>query len=167
MVDNASLTPIQIAVLALAHEEYESKGGTVAVWGSWQRAAKELGELLVSIGTTPGTRELEWKTLHGRHRRGRAGRPVHLYTLSNSDDAVQLAERCARAVQHLPKWRLHATWKDVEAETLSLQWGPEAHRCSACGCKPGLPCTIVLPNGCGEASCVPAGVFHEFCSACW
>ena len=156
-----TLTPIQIALLARALEYGKDP---IAVWGSWQRAATELGDRLVSLGTVAGTREMEWKSLHGRHRRGRAGRPVHLYRLAA--DTVELATRCAQAIRRLPKGRQHATWKDVEAETVT-SWGLLAKRCPACGCKPGLPCTIVLRNGCGEAECVPAGVFdYELCSAC-
>jgi hypothetical protein len=154
------LTPVQIAVLALAHEEHER---AVAVWGGWQTAAKKLGSMLVYLGSEAGTREMEWKNLRGKRRRGHAERPVHLYRLAAS--GTELAARCAQAVKRLPKGRLHATWKDVEAEVVS-SWGPEARRCPLCGCKPGSPCAIVLPNGCGEADCVPAGVFYELCSAC-
>lgn len=161
------MTPIQIAVLAMAYAERERGGRrALAVWGSWQRAAKELGDMLEYIGSEPGSRELEWKSLHGKHRKGTAGRPVHLYQLSDSPEVVHLATRCHQAVRRLPKGRQHATWKDVKDEVVS-RWGPEAKRCPRCKCIPGLtPCTIVLRNGCGEGDCVPAGVFYETCSAC-
>jgi len=40
------------------------------------------------------------------------------------------------------------------------------HRQKASTAKPGKPCAIVLRNGCGEADCVPAGIFWKLCSAC-
>jgi hypothetical protein len=159
-----TLTPIQIAVLAMAHEHRESgEPKALLVWGSWQRAALALGSMLVSVGRFPGSREMEWTTLHGRHRRGKQGRLVYAYDLAPG--GVELAARCAQAVKRLPKGRQHATWKDVEAIILS-PWGSGARQCPICGCKPGSPCAIVLRNGCGEAECVPAGVFWKLCSAC-
>lgn len=162
------MTPIQIALLAyLAHESGEEP--QIAVWGSWERAAGLLNLLdyLVYVGTERGSREMEWRTLHGRHRRGRAGRRVHVYRLAHENEAaVQLAARCAWAVRHMPKGRQHVTWKDVPAEVPSSAW-PDGRRCPDCGCMPGKPCTIVLPGGCGQGCCVPAGVdgFKQ-CSGC-
>lgn len=157
-----SLTPIQIAVLAIAHD---SQADPVAVWGSWQRAADALAglDLLVKVGTTRGTRALEYKTLHGRKRRGKPGRLVHLYWLVADPHTVDLAARCAWAVQHKPKKRSHVTWKDVP-DTVST-W-PEGRRCPACLCTPSRPCAIVLEDG-GSGQCVPAGAFGlTRCSAC-
>lgn len=168
-----NLTPIQIALLAMARETHEaspdiadqrSTGHCVAVWGSWQKAAQQLAdESRISwIGTERGTRELEYATLHGRHRRGKEGRLVHLYRLND----VELGARCAWAVQHLPKGRQHATWKDVPAEVPDAQW-PDGRRCGGCGCAPDKPCLIELPDGCGEGSCVPAGMFgFKRCTGC-
>lgn len=173
------LTPTMIAVLALAHETHERakelppvSGYTrhpldcVAVWGTWQTAAKKLATegLLHIMGVERGTREMEWQNLHGKHRRGKEGRLVHTYRLALRRDAVSLGARCAWAAPNLPKGRKYATWKDVPAELP----GPRAgQRCPSCGCDPSHPCIIKLAGGCGEGSCVPAGV-HNFdrCSAC-
>jgi hypothetical protein len=158
------LTPIQIALLALASETHaRSSTECVAVWGSWQKAAAQLTPAaLLSLGTERGTRELEYTTLHGRHRRGKAGRLVHCYRLT--DRALELGARCAWAVAHKPKDRLHVTWKDVPAE---VPRAPAGHRCAACGCTPDKPCTINLPDGCGEGNCVPAGTYgFKRCTAC-
>jgi hypothetical protein len=106
---------------------------------------------------------MEYTTLHGRHRRGKKGRLVHLYRLAGHQ---QLAARCAWAVAHKPAGRSHVTWKDVPAEVPRSAW-PDGRRCSACGCTPGKPCAVDLPGGCGEASCVPAGTYGlDRCSAC-
>jgi len=44
-------------------------------------------------------------------------------------------------------------------------WG---ERCPSCKCTPDEPCTVVLEDGCGEGSCVPAGAFDlPTCSACF
>jgi hypothetical protein len=165
------LTPIQIALLADLHasfvahpplsEKARSYDDSVAVWGSWQRAAMGLLQqgLVHSLGTATGTRDLEWRTLRGRHRRGATGRRVHLYRLARS--AAPLAARCAAAVRDLPAGRQHATWKDVPAVVRA------GDRCHGCGCTPGRPCVTALPGGCGEGGCVAAGVFgFERCSAC-
>jgi hypothetical protein len=160
------LTPIQIALLALAYETYErDKNDFVAVWGSWQRAAQDLVHrwmVLVPLGARQGTRELEWRTLHGRHRRGPAGRTVHVYQLAHlTAPAVGLAKRCAWAVRHKSKDRTYVTWRDVPVEL------PIGRQCPACGCVPGSPCVLVLPNGCGEGRCVPAGMYgFKRCTAC-
>jgi hypothetical protein len=160
-----NLTPIQIRLLADVYAAYErGPDEVVAVWGSWYRAAEGLIKhfALISLGTAHGTREMEWHALHGRHRCGPAGRLVHLYKLaSGHPHIVKLAARCALAVQRLPAGRQHATMRDIPDEL------PEGDRCPECGCRPGTPCIIVLANGCGEAGCVPAGVFgFERCSAC-
>ena len=153
-------TPIQIALLALAHETQ-----VVGVWGSWQKAAQALGDALVSLGTRRGTREMEWRTLRGRHRRGKAGRPVHLYLLAAQ--AAELAARCAWAVRHKPADRSHITWRDVPDEVPRSPWAPRGRRCGDCGCVPGKPCVVALPGGRGEGTCVPAGVFgFEKCTGC-
>lgn len=171
-----SLTPVQIAVLALAMASYlnhpppndwtRSPDDHIAVWGSWQAAAKQLRSmtpaLLADMGTARGTREMEWQNLKGKHRRGKEGRLVHCYRLERR--AIPLAARCAWAVLHLPKGRKFATWKDVPAELPEPKVGK---RCPACGCSPEKPCAMVLPNGCGTATCVPAGVCgFTRCSAC-
>jgi len=164
-----NLTPIQIALLAMAHEAHErSPSESVAVWGSWEKAARELAPTaLISLGTERGTRALEYATLHGRHRRGKAGRLVHLYRLATHPLAADLAARCAWAVRHLPKGRQHATWKDVPAEVPSSAWAPDGRRCNTCGCTPDKPCTLELLDGCGEGICVPAGVYgFKRCTAC-
>lgn len=161
-----NLTPIQIALLAMAHDT-RARGPreVVAVWGSWQRAALGLGIALTPLGTERSTRELEWKTLHGRHRRGREGRAVHVYKLA--DVAVQLAARCAWAVAHKPADRSHVTWKDVPAEVPRTPWAPHGRRCAGCGCVPGKPCAVELPNDSGDGECVPAGVFgFKRCTGC-
>ncbi len=171
-----NLSPVQIAVLALAMGSYlehpppsdwtRSLDDHISVWGSWQAAAKQLRSmtpaLLADVGTARGTREMEWQNLRGKHRRGKEGRLVHLYRLERR--AVPLAARCAWAVLHLPKGRKYATWKDVPDE---LPEPREGERCPGCGCEPVSPCTIKLAGGCGEGRCVPAGV-HGFkrCSAC-
>jgi hypothetical protein len=171
-----NLTPIQIALLAMVYEAHEahppvagqlSPADCVAVWGSWQKAAAQLTPTaLASLGTERGTRELEYTTLHGRHRRGKEGRLVHLYRLRAHLAAVDLAARCAWAVAHKPKDRLHVTWKDVPAEVPSSAW-PDGRRCNACGCVPDKPCTVELPGGFGEGSCVPPGVYgFKWCTAC-
>jgi hypothetical protein len=158
-----NLTPIQIALLAMA---YENRIEAVAVWGSWQKAAQQLAPALILLGTERGTREMEWRTLHGRHRRGKEGRLVHLYKLATNPHAVELAARCAWAVAHLSKGRQHATWKDVPVEVPTSPW-PDGRACRGCFCSPDEPCTVELPDGCGEANCVPAGAFgFERCSAC-
>jgi hypothetical protein len=154
-----SLTPIQIALLALAHE---TPCKAVCVWGSWQKAALGLGPALTSLGTRPGTREIEWQTLRGRQRRGKSGRLVHLYGLAPSGAA--LAARCAWAVAHKPADRQHVTWRDVPTE---IPNPPPGRRCGGCGCVPGKPCAVKLPNGCGDGVCVSAGVFgFRQCTAC-
>jgi hypothetical protein len=156
------LTPIQIALLALAYANRAESA--VAVWGSWQRAAQQLAPALILLGTERGTRAMEWRTLHGRHRRGKAGRTVHLYKLDRS--AAELAARCAWAVAHLPAGRSHATWKDVPAAVPESPW-PDGRACRGCSCSPDEPCTIELADGCGQAHCVPAGVFgFKRCTAC-
>jgi hypothetical protein len=166
------LTPTQIALLALAHAtRARGPNEVVCVWGSWQTAALELVNryfALVPLGTRRGTREMEWQTLHGRHRRGREGRIVHVYQLAyRIPHAVQLAARCAWAVEHKPEDRQHVTWRDVPTEIPRSAWAPHGRRCPACSCVPGKPCTIDLPNGCGAGTCVPAGVFgFDRCTAC-
>jgi hypothetical protein len=88
-----TLTPIQIALLADAHKARQQKDEVVFVWGSWQKAAQGLLHLLHSLGTQRGSREIEWKTLHGRHRRGKEGRLMHAYALRATDEALDLAAR--------------------------------------------------------------------------
>jgi len=167
-----NLTPIQIALLAMAHETHErAPRECVAVWGSWEKAARQLTPTALDyLGTERGTRELEYTTLHGRHRRGKAGRLVHCYRLVDHPAAVEacspLAARCAWAVEHKPKGRLHVTWKDVPAEVPRSTW-PDGRRCNACGCAPGKPCAVELPGGCGAGNCVPAGMYgFKWCTAC-
>ena len=158
------LTPIQIALLAMAHDT-RARGPreVVAVWGSWQKAALTISGALISLGTDRSTRELEWKTLHGRHRRGRAGRVVHVYQLAEEPFA-RLAARCAWAVANKPADRSHVTWKDVPAEVPTPRPGK---RCAGCGCVPGKPCTFELPDGHGDGECVPAGVLgFRRCTGC-
>jgi hypothetical protein len=184
------LTPLQIAVLSLAHASFvkhpppaknaRHPEDVIAVWGSWEQAANQLRRgyynrarnsfdealkelpLLACLGTATGTRELEWQTLSGRQRRGPAGRKVHLYRLERR--AASLAARCAWAIENLPADRQIATWKDIPAELPSPRAGK---RCPTCGCEPATPCAVALANDCGEGSCVPAGVagFRQ-CSAC-
>ena len=155
------LTPIQIALLAMAYRAHECGTEVVAVWGSWQKAAQALSFALTSLGTEKGTRELEYRTLHGRHRRGKAGRLVHVYMLALGQE--KLAARCAWAVDHMPKHRQHVTWKDVPPEIPS--WD-EGRRCPECLCTPSQPCSIKLPGG-GEGRCVPAGMFgFKTCTSC-
>lgn len=172
-----NLSPVQIAVLALAHGSYAAcvnlpppSGYTrhpddvVAVWGTWQLAARQLHAmapaLLACMGTARGTREMEWQNLRGKHRRGKEGRLVHLFRLERR--AVPLAARCAYAVTHMPNG--YATWRNVPAELP----GPRAGKCcQTCACEPETPCVVVLPDGCGEGVCVPAGVIGlKRCSAC-
>jgi hypothetical protein len=39
--------------------------------------------------------------------------------------------------------------------------------CPHCGCDPDKPCTIVLEDECGTATCVPAGPYGKArCSSC-
>jgi hypothetical protein len=161
------LTPIQIAILADLHASRlpplskTAQDASIAVWGSWQKAAMGLLQmgLVEALGTAPGTRDLEWRTLHGRHRRGPAGRLVHLYRLDRS--AAPLALRCLAAVRELPAGRQHATWKDVPEKI------PDYRQCPGCGCTLKRPCVTALPDGCGEGSCVPAGMFgFQKCSTC-
>lgn len=166
-----NLTPIQIAFLAMAHATYKrGPNEVVCVWGSWQKAAQGLlGHFaLVPLGTQQGTREMEWQTLRGKHRRGRAGQLVHVYQLAyRHPHIVQLAARCAWAVAHKPADKNHVTWKDVPAEVPRSPWAPHGRHCPGCGCVPGKPCTVELPNGSGEAHCVPAGAFgFDRCTAC-
>lgn len=164
------MTPLQIAVLSLAHASFVARApdrvDVVAVWGSWQAAAdklrRETPSLLAYLGTVAGTRELEWKTLAGRQRRGSAGRPIHLYRLQRR--AIPLAARCAWAIANLTHARRIATWKDVPDDLPAQRSGD---RCPACGCVPEAPCAIVLADGCGDGACVPAGVAGlSRCSAC-
>ncbi len=170
-----TLTSVQIAVLALAYESFERHppakslrhpDDVIAVWGYWQAAAikllRESPPLLASLGTARGTREMEWRNLHGRHRRGGEGRPVHLYRLERR--GAPLAARCAWAIENLPATRQVATWKDVPAELPEPRAGG---RCPACGCGPSTPCVVALASDCGEGTCVPAGVVgFTRCSAC-
>lgn len=163
-----NLTPVQIKLLADAHAAHErGPDEAVAVWGSWYRAAEGLVRqfALVRLGTDRGTREMEWHTLHGRHRRGPEGRLVHVYRLAYElPHIVELAARCAWAVEHLPAGRQHVTWRDVPTE---IPEAPPGHPCPRCGCVPGEPCTVALANDCGDGCCVPAGVLGlERCSAC-
>lgn len=160
------MTPIQIALLALAHATYKrGPNEVVCVWGSWQKAAQALGDALVSLGTQQGTREMEWQTLRGKHRRGKSGRIVHVYLLASR--SVELAARCAWAVEHKPAYEKHVVWKDVPAEVPRSPWAPHGRHCPGCGCVPGKPCAVELPNGCGEAHCVPAGAFgFRQCTGC-
>jgi hypothetical protein len=90
---------------------------------------------------------------------------MHAYALRATDEALDLAARCAYAVEHLPEGRQHATWKDVPTCLPGPTW-KDVKRCRLCGCLPERPCTIVLKGGCGQAQCVPAGVYYELCSAC-
>jgi hypothetical protein len=172
----ARLTPLQIAVLSLAHASIAAHPPTaknvrhpedvIAVWGSWQAAAdklrRETPSLLALLGTAAGTRELEWLTLAGRQRRGPAGRTVHLYRLERR--AVPLAARCAWAIEHLPADRRIAVWRDVPGDLPAPRTGG---RCPDCGCEPSRPCTILLTDGRGKGSCTPAGVYgFKRCSGC-
>jgi len=163
-VNERSLTPLQIAVLSLAFGAHE-RGETIAVWGSWQTAAQKLTDVfaLIPHGTAVGTRELEFTTLHGRHRKGRPGRAVHLYALRDLPYWVGLASRCADAVRALPSSRCHATWRDLQAPPPPR----EGRRCPGCACTPDRPCLVTLDDECGDGQCVPAGVLGlETCSAC-
>jgi hypothetical protein len=171
-----NLTPVQIKLLADAHAARErGPDELIAVWGTWYTAARAIAvdglgrgygkHALVSFGIDyEGAAGADWRTLTGRPSRPKAGRPAHLYRLSNSPVAVDLAARCAWAVRHLRDGKQYATWADVPAE---LPGAPAGHRCPRCGCSPGEPCTVALANGCGDGCCVPAGVLGlERCSAC-
>lgn len=164
------MTPVQIAVMALAHGAPKN---VVAVWGSWQKAASELvgpgkyGRMLLSLGTTQGTRELEGQNLNGKTRRGAPGRLVHLYVLADILYVRELAARCAWAMAQRPAGGKWVTWKDVPDHLPQPTTWPEARYCPGCGCTPAAPCWLELENGCGEGHCVPAGAFgFKRCSSC-
>lgn len=164
------MTPVQIAVMALAHDTPEH---IVAVWGSWQRAAAELagpgkyGNALYSLGTKQGTRELEMQNLNGKCRRGSPNRLVHLYALSHVAYVQELAARCAWAMAHRPEGGKWVTWKDVPASLPEPTTWSGAKRCPDCGCTAANPCRLELEHGRGEGQCVPAGAFgFKRCSSC-
>jgi hypothetical protein len=163
------VTPVQIAVMALAHNE---QGHFIAVWGAWQKAAAELagpgkyGRMLFAMGTEPGTRELEYQNLGGP-RRGAPGRRVHLYCLSSVAYVRELAARCAWATAHKPEGRKYIVWKDVPDSLPGSSTWSGARSCPSCGCSTRNPCQLELPSKCGTAYCVPAGAFgFKRCSAC-
>lgn len=86
---------------------------------------------------------------------------------------ANLAHRCSDALRKAhelatAEGRRYAGlhWRLVPYRPEPREW-PGAHACPACGCVAGRPCTVVLPDGCGEGSCVPAGVYGlHTCSAC-
>lgn len=162
MVHSVKLTPLTIAVLALAHDRHENNR-LVCVWGSWRKVAIDLcgQHMLRAVGSMRGTREMEETNLSGKHRRGKEGRLMYTFSLrADRRDARELAARCAWAMKH--KTGRMPSWRDVPDAVPSL----DGRRCSACLCTPSRPCTIHLEGG-GTAVCVPAGVFNfDRCSAC-
>ena len=51
-------------------------------------------------------------------------------------------------------------------QAIATRWaGSKA--CPRCGCTPARPCVVVHPDGKGEGTCVPAGIFDQpTCSEC-
>lgn len=162
-----TMTPIEIAVMATAHKW---RDGGVGVRGSWHDAAKRLVAegLLEKIGDLRSTGPTTCTSLHGKKTKKPAGTIQHLFRLAATDVARDLAARCARAVDNLPRGRQHATWRDVSPD---LHEWTGTKRCPACMCTPDDPCTIYLSGDkgvvLGTGTCVPAGAFGlERCSAC-
>ena len=73
-------------------------------------------------------------------------------------------ERTKRALKHIEIGRQR--YEDLVREDELRASRSLVAVCPGCGCDGFRRCEIVLADALGTASCVPAGVYDELCSAC-
>ena len=174
-LDNRLVTPVSflgkgsrakvrkgvVEFLAMTHQF----GGAIACTGSMRHVGVRVADLglvsLIAAETTNGRKVVHYRLTEGALVADLAERCAHLAREKGSVSLGTDGETARADV------RTGAAFQDVPLEIPRRHWPEGARACPACRCTPDAPCTVVLDDRCGEASCAPAGLYDlPTCSAC-
>jgi len=150
-----------VEFLAMAHHFK----GLFAARGS----ARHIGARVASLGlvsvvaneTRDGRKLVHYRLIQNEAVRDLAARCAYV---TRGGATVSISEDGEGANMHT---RNTLTWDAVPAQLPQYTWLPGARPCPRCRCTPDAPCTVLLDDGGGEGTCVPAGVFNiPTCSNC-
>ncbi len=151
-----------VEFLAMAHHW----GGVLGVTGSMRHVG--VRAVLLGLASVVAAETVDGKKV------------VH-YRLTVGALVGELAERCFHAARAKGSVRIlpdgdgarvdsltnAVPWADVPLEVPRRTWPADAKACPRCRCTPDAPCVVALEDGCGAASCAPAGIYRfRVCSAC-